>query len=481
MLSYIEVAKKIPCTQKDIRKLVARGIVTGTVPKEGKDLLFSDDEVAKIAGVINRCPYAPTDVNTGRYFRECSKGCGTSASGFEEVERVFGFSKVKASGYKRSRSLCRECHRQYANDTEDTTEEPTTQQKTTTKPVETRRAETPAVFRTIHRLPNVSTVEIEDAVALQFGPITLDVVNKNTAEGSLMIPEQDKAFALEPKEALVIANALKNAEATWIWGPSGVGKTSGVRQVASLLNWPVYRVQMSADFSLDDFVGTTEVVPTPEGVVTKFVDGVLIRAMLNGGILLIDEVTGTPPHVLLALQAVLERVSDPHAAWEEGKSHATFVNTANGGEVVHAHANFRVIVTDNTNGQGDTTGMFAGTNVMNEATRSRFTQWYKKGFPDKNTWFEIVASKTPGLHPSKIKQIVELATTSNAQSRSLGAPSGACDLIINPRDTLAVARLALAYGSVRTAFIVGVGNSIDMGHPDSVYLDDLLRNIVGSK
>jgi MoxR-like ATPase len=485
MKTYLEVASAIPCTIKDIRKLVTKNVVSGTLPETGRGLLFSDEESDKIAAIINKCPYLPTDATTGRYERECSKGCGTVAKGFEDVEKIFGFSKVKAGGYRRSRSLCRDCHRKYKDEAEATEETPVEVPRNTMNSVaalkEIKPAHAAEVARVVHRKPYESTVTIDDAEQLSFGPIKLDVIDANTPEGSTMIPNRDPNFSLGASETLVLAVALKNAESTWIWGPSGVGKTSGVKQIASILNWPVYRVQMSADFSLDDFVGTTEVVMTPTGAVTKFVDGVLIRAMLNGGILLIDEFTGTPPHVLLALQAVLENVPNPVQAWEDGESHTTFVNTSNGGEVVHAHKNFRIIVTDNTNGQGDSTGLFAGTNVMNEATRSRFSQWFRKDFPSKEEWIDILHAKEPKLHIRSVQSIVEVAITSNKQSRALGAPTGVCDLIINPRDTLAVARLAGIYGSVSTAFMVSIGNAIDPTHPDAVYIRDLLKNIVGAK
>jgi cobaltochelatase CobS len=486
--SINEVAALIPCPSKEIRSLVSKGLVEPESKLGGGK--FSEAAVEKIAAIINEWPYVPTNAETGEYHRECSKKCGTEAHGFADVEKLFGFSKVKAMHHKRSHSICRKCRRGYASQggavvepapVSILAEEPKPEPTPALANLAAKVVEMAPVAAAAHRYALPSTVTFPPVKALDFGPIkALEALNEATAEGATMIPDTDPGFDLDDTESIIIANALRNAEPTWIWGPSGVGKTSGVRQMAAILRWPVYRVQMSADFSLDDFVGTTEVVPTAEGTVTKFVDGVLIRAMRNGGILLIDEITGTPPHVLLALQAVLERVDNPQAAWADGKSHATFVNTANGGEVIHCHPNFRIIVTDNTNGQGDTLGMFSGTNVMNEATRSRFTQWFRKDFPNRERWEMILKVKTPGLHAKKAKAIVDVALTSNKQSRSLGAATGVCDLVINPRDTLAIARLAMVYESVAIAFTIGLANSIDPMDPDAQYIKDLIKNVIGS-
>lgn len=311
---------------------------------------------------------------------------------------------------------------------------------------------------------------------LTFGPIALPAIEDNTADGQSHVPAADPNFSFDSGEAVVLANALDKAEPTWIYGPSGSGKTSGIKQMASLTNWPLYRINMHADVSSADFVGTTEVVIDKEtgNAVTQFVDGVLIQAMLNGGILLIDEVTATPAHILLVLQAVLERADNPHGLWADGKTHCTFVNSANGGETIHAHPRFRIIVTDNTNGQGDVTGAFAGTNVMNEATRSRFTQWLHKDYPAEGAWRKMLKAKC-GIDAETAKAIVGIAVDVNKGSAQLGSTTVTSNMVINPRDTLAVARLAKTFGDVGIAFKVGVVNSMNPTDPDRQFIVDLIK------
>lgn len=310
---------------------------------------------------------------------------------------------------------------------------------------------------------------------ISYGPIDLAVIRDNTVAGQSMVPESDPHFNFDAGEAVILANALANAEATWIYGPSGSGKTSGIREMCATINWPMYRVNMHADITVDDFVGTTQVVIDEEtgNAVTRFENGVLVEAMLNGGCLLIDEVTATPAHILLVLQAVLERPTDPHDCWSKGKTHAKFYNSQTG-QTIHAHPRFRIIVTDNTNGQGDITGSFAGTNVMNEAMRSRFTMWLHKEFPSRGNWTKMLRDKC-GVTSAVASAIVGVAIDANKGSSQLGAMTVTNSMVINPRDTLAVARLARTFGDVAIAFKVGVINSMNPSDTDRTFLSDLIK------
>ena len=339
----------------------------------------------------------------------------------------------------------------------------------------TGEEKTPAPLPPGHRYWNQGKSE-GTSEEVEFGPIKLNTVVDNTEDGQSHVPALDPHFSFDSGEAVVLANALKRAEPTWIFGPSGSGKTSGIKQIAAVTNWPLYRVNMHADVSVADFVGSTEVVIDPDtgNAITKVVDGVLPQAMLNGGILLIDEITATPAHILLVLQAVLERAENPEELWANGESHTTFVNTINGGETIHAHPRFRIIVTDNTNGQGDITGSFAGTNVMNEATRSRFTMWLHKEYPSTGAWRAMLRNKT-GVDAETAKAIVGVAQDVNKGSAQLASQTVTNNMVINPRDTLAVARLVKSFGDIGVAFKVGVINSMNPGDPDIQFVTDLIK------
>jgi len=323
----------------------------------------------------------------------------------------------------------------------------------------------------VMRIRRPASITPDTGRALKFGPITLPQVNTLTREAQQLMPSADPHYEFDAGEAVVLANALSNDLPTWAWGPTGSGKTSGAKQMCALLRWPMLRCNMHADFSVDDFVGTTEVTIDKEtgNAVTAWVDGVLIQAMLTGAVLLIDEITLTPSHVLMALQGVLERAPGQPV---------TFPNTRNN-ETIVAHPRFRIIVTDNTNGQGDMTGAHIGTNVINEATRNRFIQWLHKVYPAPKAWKSMLINKT-GISSTVADQILKVAAAVNKGSAMLSAKAVTSNLIVSPRDTLAVARLAVSFGNLKAAFSVGMVNAIDPTSPDHQFLKDTVRNVVGA-
>jgi MoxR-like ATPase len=200
------------------------------------------------------------------------------------------------------------------------------------------------------------------------------------------------------------------------------------------------------------------------------VDGFLKQAMIHGGILLIDEVTATPAHVLMCLQAVLERTPGQPPRLVDSRT----------SEIVEAHPRFRVIVSDNTNGQGDVTRSYQGTNVMNEAFRNRFGLWMDKTYPEPSAWSEILQTKTKVL-PAVADQIVKIAGIVNSGSAMLGAPGGTvtCNSVVSPRDTLNVARLAVILGQLKAAFQMGLIKAMHKENPDRQFIEDTIRNVLG--
>lgn len=408
-------------------------------------------------------------------FHQCCR-CGKSATGLEEVDHLFGWRAAgpEENRVAKSQSQCKECRNRSSIENK--------RRKLGVPPV----VQTPIVS-VPHDISSPVVKPIDPTVAFEgdlkpfsFGALSVSPNELNTTEGAMMVPSVDENYNFAGDEAIVLANMIENGENTWVWGPSGVGKTSGVRQICALLNRPLYRLNMSGDVSVDDLVGSThvEIDPRTGKAITTFSYGVLIRAMLNGGVLLIDEITSAPPHILIALQAVTEPSDNVHELWADGRPHSTYLCTANRGETIHAAQGFRIVVTDNTNGQGDVSGLYAGTNTMNEAFRSRFSQWLYKRMPDVQSWRHMLTSKAAA--PANVaKAIVRVAVDVNKGSSQFGATKVTNSLAINPRDTLAIARLFRTYGDLKIAFQVGMLNSISPTDPDFVFLSDLVKNICG--
>ena len=165
----------------------------------------------------------------------------------------------------------------------------------------------------------------------------------------------------------------------FITGPKGAGKSSTVEQFYARLEKPVFRATGHERLEVSDLIGTMSL---RDGK-TEFQYGPLTLAALNGGVFLFDEADACPPEVLVGLHGILE-MGD------------RFVIPENGGEVINIEAGFRVIVTGNTAGSGDSDGQYAGTVIQNSATLDRFN-FLLWDYPSEEVETGIVMTAVPQL------------------------------------------------------------------------------------
>lgn len=182
-----------------------------------------------------------------------------------------------------------------------------------------------------------------------------------------------------------------NNDCLWISGDAGCGKTSTVIQICARLGWSVQSITCSNKCESLDLVGHSTLV---NGTLT-FEYGALANAMKYGEVLILNEIDTMNPNDLSLLNDVLE-----------GKP---LVVTLNGGEVITPHKNFRVVVTANTFGGGDDSGMYNGVRVMNQAFLDRF-RFVHVDYPSTTQMVEIIKKQYPSLSTTDIKNIVKLTT-----------------------------------------------------------------------
>lgn len=285
-----------------------------------------------------------------------------------------------------------------------------------------------------------------------------------SAHDKPFIPEYDQDWELGPVEMEkweAMAAAIEAGENVLDVGPTGCGKTGGIYQLGAVLDQPVRRVQMTGELRVADFLGTkvVEVDPDTKQAITRWQDGVLPLAMEAGHWLVLDELDSAPPAILFILHSVLE---------PNGK----LVLTGDGGRIVKRHKDFRVFATANTLGRGDETGLYTGTQVLNEAFLDRFGVVIKSEYPDKETESKILVSKT-GVESKLADRMVDVARRVREALQQ-----EQCYCTFSTRRLLAWASKAVKMKNAALAARYTVLNKL--GPDDAKFVEDLVKRIVGN-
>jgi len=189
------------------------------------------------------------------------------------------------------------------------------------------------------------------------------------------------------------AEAIEHNERVFLYGPSGTGKSSLVRQIAAMTRRPVRRVSLNGETSVADFIGHWTVNDKKE---TVFVKGILPQALERGFILQLDEVDAMQPEVGFVLQQILEP-----------GGHLLLTDT---GDDIAPHGDFRLVATANTLGFGSDSGLYAsGTHVLNFAWLDRWDVVVHIDYLPADQEVGLLQARHPSLNDKLVKAIVKAA------------------------------------------------------------------------
>ena len=204
--------------------------------------------------------------------------------------------------------------------------------------------------------------------------------------------DRDYLFHESMREIVVwlLSTPEERADPLYIFGPTGSGKTSLVRQLAARLNYPVFEVTAHGRLEFPDLAGHLSV----QNASMTFQYGPLALAMRYGGIFLLNEMDLLDPATATGLNGVLD--GGPLCIPE------------NGGEIIHPHPMFRFVATANTNGASDDSGLYQGTLRQNIALMDRF--WLcEVGYPTPNTEESLLERMAPDIPHELRKSMVSFA------------------------------------------------------------------------
>ncbi|MEM1275092.1 MAG: cobaltochelatase subunit CobS [Pseudomonadota bacterium] len=289
----------------------------------------------------------------------------------------------------------------------------------------------------------VPTVDL--SVRDVFG-IDTDMIVKGFAEASDRVPELDETYKFDHDTTLAILAGFAHNRRVMIQGYHGTGKSTHIEQVAARLNWQCVRVNLDSHISRIDLIGK-DAIKLKDGVqVTEFQEGILPWALRTPTAIVFDEYDAGRPDVMFVIQRVLE---------VDGK-----LTLLDQNQVIHPHPSFRLFSTANTVGLGDTTGLYHGTQQINQGQMDRWSIVTTLNYLPHDQEVKIVLSKCPEFQGAKETIIKRMVTVADLTRESF--MQGDLSTVMSPRTVIAWAQNAQIFGDdVGFAFRVTFLNKCD--------------------
>jgi cobaltochelatase CobS len=261
------------------------------------------------------------------------------------------------------------------------------------------------------------------------------------------VPEVDEAYRFDPQTTLAICAGMAFDRRVMIQGYHGTGKSTHIEQVAARLNWPLVRVNLDSHVSRIDLVGKDAIVLREGKQVTEFREGMLPWALQRPIALVFDEYDAGRPDVMFVIQRVLEA---------GGK-----LTLLDQNRVIRANPYFRLFSTTNTIGLGDTTGLYHGTQQINQGQMDRWSIVTTLNYLAHDVEGDIVLAKAPTYNTAQGKRTIAAMVRVADMTRN-AFMNGDISTVMSPRTVITWAQNAEIFaGDIALGFRMTFLNKCD--------------------
>ena len=276
--------------------------------------------------------------------------------------------------------------------------------------------------------------------------IDVDMKVTGFKEPNEYVPTLDESYKFDKNTTLAILAGFSHNRRVMIQGYHGSGKSTHIEQVAARLNWPCIRVNLDSHISRIDLLGKDAITLKDGKQITEFKEGILPWALQTPTALVFDEYDAGRPDVMFVIQRVLE---------VEGK-----LTLLDQNKVISPHPGFRLFATANTVGLGDTSGLYHGTQQINQGQMDRWHIVSTLNYLDPELELKVVLSKVQGLDN---KEGVEIAKNmiSVANLSRQGFANGDISTLMSPRTVISWAENYQIFNDLNKSFEITFLNKCD--------------------
>ncbi len=304
-----------------------------------------------------------------------------------------------------------------------------------------------------------TTVSVRDTFGLD-----VDLMVPAYSAHTDRVPDIDPGYLFDFRTTMAILSGFANDWRVLISGFHGTGKSTHIEQVAARLNWPCLRINLDSHVSRIDLIGKDAIVLRDGKQVTEFQDGILPWCYQRNVALVFDEYDAGRPDVMFVIQRVLESAGQ-----------LTLLDQS---RVIRPHPAFRFFATANTVGLGDTTGLYHGTQQINQAQMDRWSVTTILNYLPAEQEEQVVLAKAPHLQNDEGRKLVKQMVAMAGLTRS-AFQNGDLATVMSPRTVITWTQNTSFFKDIGLSFELAFVNKCDPA--ERALIAELYQRVFGEE